>query len=1310
MQISEKRKITTKSVLFLLMIMLSAMLFAGGLFSVFFPHDINLVSADEMCTLHIKYESLSAKDSTNLTIVSNDGGTAISGHIINETREVNKPKDNNVMGFTIGASNPNFTYYISIDSACTTSSNLNQITYNWVRNGNAEIKIYVAERYDVNITTSSNTTKSNSATHVMHGASYENTISAASGYSIVSGIAGNASLSVEYQTSEYDINYNLTNITATTGPETIERNEAIVISTNSVQDNLTLNATVSAVELSTTIVLQPFLGAELPDNVTATNCQKTWNKNNGNLNISRVTNDVTITAESVAKQIVVTFHANGGIILSGNGWNGSGNTAQKQVYCDYPYGTLPEANRSNYHFDGWFTLDVGGDEVNADTNVTNLESHDLYAHWTEYTYSIEFDGNGATTGSMQPIENIKANQQVTLTSNLFGKNGFDFDGWNTEPNGTGTPYANQAIVSQTNIQENYVLTLYAQWEPVDIVLPSAGPFNATYLESGTWNILPAQNGTGDYSYTVTNFDNLTGITLNDTTLSGTPTSNAKSYNITIKVVDNLNNKEATQNYTFVVQKKIIDDPVRTDNNVFTYDGNLKIINVNYDSNLANITGNSSTDAGDKTAIITLNDKTNYKWRNAQDNNVEIQWSIGKYSLNITEYATSYHANNNIYLRQNYETGVNNEMLDIQYSLSNNVAGEYASNQFTLQLISNTGNKDNYTVEMIGNLTVDTSSVNAPVKSNDTYVYNGQAKTFEFVNYNDFKDFATITYKYNNSVVTQAVNAGEYQVIVTLDESYEWSDNQPNEREFTFEILKLKVDNEPYLQESEFVYSGNTIIVETKNLTNYMAIKDGSVISATAASTYVVTVEITDGNHCFEENGSTEIEMQLEWTIFPLELEKPSLKNRYEDICYYTGQEIYVINHMDYFNNLLQLDNENYVYSATNAGTYDALFKLPNSTNYVWVGGTTEDIEIQWTISKAVVKTPTYVGQKDFVYTGTEITLNFGEYNKNIIEITGNKATNANPENQPYQAIIKLKDGYEDNYKWLETGNSSAQTILWTISKAVVEKPVIVGSYIYNGQEQTVKFKEEINSNLIDILNESNKTTNAGTKYVILDLNNKLNCEWEGGETSQLQLEWIVEKAKISSVKLKNSTFEYDGAIKTIELKSDEMLEFSQDEENEISGTEAGIYFATVLIKEEYRENYEFDNLEISTTVNWTITPKILEIPKIIKNNYAYNGTEQEVLIEGYDEILMEILGNNTGISTDIYKFGIRLRNEKNYIWEDGTTETKIYTWSIVSSNITLIIVIAMGATVAVSLGIAYAIFKVKKKKKKRKKFFELNEE
>ena len=71
-------------------------------------------------------------------------------------------------------------------------------------------------------------------------------------------------------------------------------------------------------------------------------------------------------------------------------------------------------------------------------------------------YKVSYDANGGS-GTMT-VSQAKLSEAVTLKANKYDREGYVFVGWNTEADGSGTPYADGATVS---FSANAVL--YAQW-------------------------------------------------------------------------------------------------------------------------------------------------------------------------------------------------------------------------------------------------------------------------------------------------------------------------------------------------------------------------------------------------------------------------------------------------------------------------------------------------------------------------------------------------------------------------------------------------------------------------------------------------------------------------------------------------------------------------------------------------------------------------------------------------------------------------------------------------------------------------------
>lgn len=75
-------------------------------------------------------------------------------------------------------------------------------------------------------------------------------------------------------------------------------------------------------------------------------------------------------------------------------------------------------------------------------------------------YTVKFDSNGGT-GTM-PDQIIRENETVNLATNLFEKENYIFDGWNTEADGTGIKYEDGQAVTNL-LSPNETITLYAIW-------------------------------------------------------------------------------------------------------------------------------------------------------------------------------------------------------------------------------------------------------------------------------------------------------------------------------------------------------------------------------------------------------------------------------------------------------------------------------------------------------------------------------------------------------------------------------------------------------------------------------------------------------------------------------------------------------------------------------------------------------------------------------------------------------------------------------------------------------------------------------
>jgi uncharacterized repeat protein (TIGR02543 family) len=137
--------------------------------------------------------------------------------------------------------------------------------------------------------------------------------------------------------------------------------------------------------------------------------------------------------------------------------------------------TLPIApTRNGFTFAGW---NDGSPIALSTTSVTLTSNKILVAQWTAQSFSITYDGNTSTSGSVSAGAYVAGGVPYAIAANSFTKTGYNFIGWYTTANGTGgAAYAVGAGYSTTAN-----LVLYAQWAPASYTIT----YNANGATSGT---------------------------------------------------------------------------------------------------------------------------------------------------------------------------------------------------------------------------------------------------------------------------------------------------------------------------------------------------------------------------------------------------------------------------------------------------------------------------------------------------------------------------------------------------------------------------------------------------------------------------------------------------------------------------------------------------------------------------------------------------------------------------------------------------------------------------------------------------------
>ncbi len=159
--------------------------------------------------------------------------------------------------------------------------------------------------------------------------------------------------------------------------------------------------------------------------------------------------------------------------------------------------TLPAPEKKGFVFGGWFG-DSGFKSKAGDAGESYTPSADctLYAKWTaegsaENSYTVHFDGNGATSGEMED-QGFTYNKEQSLTANAYSRSytvtynydgatsGNDkaddtaasvFDGWAESKDGA-IKYSDRQSVKNLTSTDGDTVTLYARWTDGSVTLPA----------------------------------------------------------------------------------------------------------------------------------------------------------------------------------------------------------------------------------------------------------------------------------------------------------------------------------------------------------------------------------------------------------------------------------------------------------------------------------------------------------------------------------------------------------------------------------------------------------------------------------------------------------------------------------------------------------------------------------------------------------------------------------------------------------------------------------------------------------------------
>ena len=177
--------------------------------------------------------------------------------------------------------------------------------------------------------------------------------------------------------------------------------------------------------------------------------------------------------------------------------------------------TLPTPTREGYIFGGWFSDANLSNSVNNNTQFTSNTT--LYAKWTAITYTITYNGNGATGGetanSSHTYDETKAltangyerkytvtyNHNYTGSTNTTKTATYTFNGWAKSASGA-KEYDDKQNVTNLSSTNGATVTLYANWNSASV---NYAPTRTGYTFGGWYKEAACTNKVSDATYTPT---------------------------------------------------------------------------------------------------------------------------------------------------------------------------------------------------------------------------------------------------------------------------------------------------------------------------------------------------------------------------------------------------------------------------------------------------------------------------------------------------------------------------------------------------------------------------------------------------------------------------------------------------------------------------------------------------------------------------------------------------------------------------------------------------------------------------------------
>ena len=250
------------------------------------------------------------------------------------------------------------------------------------------------------------------------------------------------------------------------------------------------------------------------------------------------------------------------------------------------------------------------------------------------------------------------------------------------------------------------------------------------------------------------------------------------------------------------------------------------------------------------------------------------------------------------------------------------------------------------------------------------------------------------------------------------------------------------------------------------------------------------------------------------------------------------------------------------------------------------------------------------------------------------------------------------------------GKTYTQEVSAEIVKKKLTIPKIVGTYVYNGQKQTLKLDENYDEALIGISEDYGSAVDAHSYAPVIYLKDKVNTIWKtaDGTTSDVNqtLSWVIERYKITKPTAVPKAYVYDTTEQTFLLDNlteqifgKDVLTVSDDKK-----TNAGTTTVTVRLKD--TQNFMWDDKTTTdVTFPWHMERKQIPIPSVEQSNYDYDGNVHSIeFADGSIDDALVAIADNERRQVGTQTVTVSIKDKANYEWNTGSDADLTFTLAI----------------------------------------------